>query len=193
MTRWLCLPLVAASGCFNTIDTNPRTTKELRLYETRIDRNKNEQRHTQYALRKFGENIVFAVRGDVTRTFGFNGQRTDAFDSITYDLADRQGVSMVLSCKVETIAVHPRDATFTQRAPDDEHCDGRLEWSAPASISMRVLICDQKDAAEKPTSGMYWHAGPLRLAPGPGVESVVEHCAGDDAAVFDVGYRAVTP
>src|SRR5580698_4179342 len=104
--------LIAAAGCQHGFDPNPRSTQELRLFETRLDRNKSEVRHTQYALRKFGEKIVFAVRGDSTKTFGFTGTRSTELDTIVYELADRGGVDMMLSCKVETIAVHPRTATF---------------------------------------------------------------------------------
>lgn len=186
---------VALGGCFKGFDPDPRTTKELRLWETRIDRSKHELRHTQYALRKYGEKIVFAVRGDASRTFGFTGRRDDAMDEISYDLADRDGVGMELRCKVETIAVHPRGATYAQRDANDTRCDGKLAWNQPASIQLRVMVCDQKDANEKPTPGLFWHAGPIRLAPGPGVEEVVEQCGGDEegenAGVYDVGYREI--
>jgi hypothetical protein len=191
VTRALWLVL-AVAGCYHGFDPNPRTTKDLRLLETRIDRNKGELRHVHYAIRKFGENIVFAVRGDVTRTFGFTGQRTTALDTITYNLADRDGVDMVLTCTVATIAIHPRAATYASRADDDQRCDGQLAWNMPASISMRVLVCDQKDATAKATPGMFWHAGAIRLAPGPGVEEVVEQCPGDDAAIYSVGFRSET-
>lgn len=200
MRTWLAtlvLPL-ALAGCFHGVDLNPRSAKELRLFETRIDRSKHELRHTQYALRKFGEKTVFAVRGDASKTFGFTGERRDAMDDINYELADRDGLGMELRCRVETIAVHPRGATYAQRDLDDTRCDGKLAWSMPASIQMRVMVCDQKDANEKPTPGLFWHAGPIRLAPGPGVEDIVEQCGGgdgddlgDSAGVYDVGYRQI--
>jgi len=185
-------PLLACAlvGCVNHASNSPRNAQRLQLYETVIDDRTGKTKHVEYVLRRFGDEIVFAVRAEGKKPVGFSGRQLMSGNDVEFQLTDPDGLEMTLTCKIESIAIHARSATFVQRI--DKKCQDRLAWSDTAAGSLPVLACEQRDTGETAGEGVFWHAGTIRLAPGAGIEGIVNLCSEDEIGSWGAGYRAIT-
>ena len=192
MRAWLVLVL---AGCVDHATNSPAKADRLQLFETVIDDRTGKTKHVEYVLRRFGDDIVFAVKAEGKKPVGFTGRQHLSGNDVTFELADPAGLEMTLTCKLESIAIHGRGATFVQRI--DKKCQDRLAWSDTATGSLPVLACDQRDTGDTAGEGPFWHAGTIRLATGAGIEGIVNLCSGeegheDEIGSWGAGYRAIT-
>jgi len=190
---WVLLAC-ALAGCVDHATNSPRSAPRLQLFETVIDDRTGKTKHIEYVLRRFGDDIVFAVKAEGKKPVGFTGRQHLAGNDVTFELTDPQGLEMTLTCKLESVPLHASGATFVQRI--DKKCQDRLSWSDTATGSVPVLACDQRDTGEAAGEGPFWHAGTIRLAAGAGIEGVVNLCSGeggeDEIGSWGAGYRAIT-
>jgi hypothetical protein len=186
----VCGACALVAGCVHDAANTPRGASRLELHETVIDDHTGDVHHVEYVLKRVGEDrVVFAVRAEGKKPMGFSGVQHLTSNDVQFELAARDGLEMTLTCKVESVPVHATSATFVQRI--DKKCQDRLSWSDAAARSVEVLACEQRDTGETAGAGLFWHAGTIRLAPGVGIESIVNLCSDDEIGSWNAGYRAI--